>query len=104
MQGDKLRFGVPRKYPVPHFQKFGIGRKSRRCEGPVWMVAKFLISLIEAVGWTKECQRIRYMDSNRHIQAPACLPHRIKPGIIDLYQVAGSRMLAEKEAECLQDL
>src|SRR5215469_15143094 len=62
MQHNEPRFWMTSEHAVPCLNQFFIARKVASVEGPVRMIAKFFISLIEAVRRGEEGDRIRDMD------------------------------------------
>ncbi len=73
-------------------------------ERPVGMIAQFLVPLVESVGRSEEGNRVGDMNCDWHIQLSAGVPHRVEPGIVDLYQPPGGKVLSQIEAQRLQDL
>ena len=68
------------------------------------MVVQLFEALVETVGGQEERRGVGDVDSNRHVQRGASFPHGVEARVVDLYQCAGGDVLAQVEAEGLQDL
>ena len=104
MQSDKVRLRVARKHSIPCFQNFRVGGEPAAEVRPIRVIVQFLVTLIEAIRWREKCQWIRYVNGDGHLQAGTSLPHRVESGIIHLHQFAAGCLLAQREAEGLQNL
>src|ERR1700679_893703 len=104
MQDHKLRFWMSSDDPVTRIEQLGDAGKVAAIEGPVGMMAEFLIAFVEAVRGREERNRIRNVNGDRYPELPAGLPHGIESWIVDPDQVAGVDVLAEVKSQGLQNL
>src|SRR5450432_141786 len=103
VQHNKLRLGVPGDDTVASRDQLVIAGKVPAMERPVWMIVQLLITLVEAVGWQEECDRIRNMNCYWKIELAARIPHGIKTWVVNLYQRTRRYVLAEIKSERLEN-
>src|SRR3954447_14120375 len=103
VESNELCFRMSSEYAVSRVQQLGIAGEIVTIEGPVRMIVKFFVALVVAIRRSKESNGIRNVNGDWHVQLPTRIPHRIKARVIYFDQLARGDVLAQIEAERLQN-
>ena len=95
---------MAREDPVARRHELRVAREVLPVEGPVGVVPELVPPLVRAVDGEEEGLGIRDVDVDGQAVSGARLPHRVEPPVVHLDERPLPAVLAEVEAEGLQDL
>ena len=104
VQAHEERLRVAREDAIPRLHDLPVAREVLPVEGPVGVVPELVPALVRAVDGEEEGLGVRDVDVDGQAVRRAGLPHRVEAPVVDLDERPLAAVLAEVEAEGLQDL